>query len=129
MGIADSCLILTNEQQMCINIISCLILLKIMKLKARRKLFLSYNQLTELFAYIFGKTVEGGIIPGQIVFSTMTYHFYFKNSKPVYETEYMQSLRQFAVQEVFPTYVLKVMLCLSVYLPMLFLGRLGPLSS
>ena len=51
IGIADSCLILTNEQQMCINIISCL----------------SYNQLTELFAHIFGKTVEGGIIPGQIV--------------------------------------------------------------
>ena len=32
-----------------------------------RKLFLSYNQLTELFAHIFGKTVEGGVIPGQIV--------------------------------------------------------------
>ena len=29
-------------------------------------LFLSYNQLTELFVQIFGKTVEGGIIPGQI---------------------------------------------------------------
>ena len=27
----------------------------------------------------------------------MTYHFYFKNSEPVYETEYMQSLKQFAV--------------------------------
>ena len=27
--IADSCLILTNEQQMCINIISCIVLLKI----------------------------------------------------------------------------------------------------
>ena len=37
----------------------------------------------------------------------MTYHFYFKNSEPVYETEYMQSLKQFAEQEVFPTYVLK----------------------
>ena len=35
------------------------------------------------------------------------YHFYFKNSEPVYETEYMQSLKQFAVQEVFSTYVLK----------------------
>ena len=30
-------------------------------------LFSSYNQLTELFAHIFGKTVEGGVIPGQIV--------------------------------------------------------------
>ena len=29
------------------------------------------------------------------------------NSKPVYETQYMQSLKQFAVQEVFPAYVLK----------------------
>ena len=40
----------------------------------------------------------------------MTYHFYFKNSEPVYETEYMykQSLKQFAVQEVFPAYVLKL---------------------
>ena len=27
----------------------------------------------------------------------MTYHFYFKNNEPVYETEYMQSLKQFAV--------------------------------
>ena len=26
-----------------------------------------YNQLTELFAHIFGKTVERGFIPGQIV--------------------------------------------------------------
>ena len=38
--------------------------------------------------------------------SAMTYHFYFKNSEPVYETEYMQSLKQSAVQEVFPAYVL-----------------------
>ena len=30
-------------------------------------LFLSYNQLTNLFAHIFGKTVEDGVIPGQIV--------------------------------------------------------------
>ena len=36
----------------------------------------------------------------------MTYHFYFKNSEPEHETEYMQSLKQFAVQEVFPVYVL-----------------------
>ena len=36
----------------------------------------------------------------------MTYHFYFKNSEPVYETEYMQSRKQFAVQGVFPAYVL-----------------------
>ena len=67
IGIADFCLILTNEQQMCINIISCMVLLKIIKLKARRILFLSCNQLTELFAHIFWKTVEGGVIPGQIV--------------------------------------------------------------
>ena len=67
IGIADSCLILTNEQQMCINIISCIVLLKIIKSKARRMLFLSYNQLTELFAHMFGKTVEGGVIPSQIV--------------------------------------------------------------
>ena len=67
IGIADSCLILTNEQQMCINIISCMVLLKIIKLKARGKLFLSYNQLIELFAHIFRKTVEGGVIPGQMV--------------------------------------------------------------
>ena len=52
---------------MCIDIISCMVLLKIIKLKVRRMLFLSYNQLTELFAHIFGKTVEGGVIPGQIV--------------------------------------------------------------
>ena len=38
--------------------------------------------------------------------STMTYHFYFKNSEPVYETEYMQCLKQFALQEVFSAYVL-----------------------
>ena len=38
----------------------------------------------------------------------MTFHFYFKNSEPVYETEYKQSLKQFAVQEVFPAYVLKL---------------------
>ena len=37
----------------------------------------------------------------------MTYHLYFKNREPVYETEYMQSLKQFAVQEVFPAYVFK----------------------
>ena len=43
--------------------------------------------------------------------STMMYHFYFKNSEPVYETEYMQSLKQFAVQEVFPAYVLKRKQC------------------
>ena len=67
IGIADSCLILTNEEQMRINIISCMVLLKIIKFKVRRMLFLSYNQLTELFAHIFGKTVEGGVIPGQIV--------------------------------------------------------------
>ena len=67
IGIADSCLILTNEQQMCINIISCMVLLKIIKLKVRRMLFLSYNQLTELYAHISGKTVVGCVIPGQIV--------------------------------------------------------------
>ena len=67
IGVADSCLILTNEQQMCISIISCMVLLKIIKLKARRRLFLSDNQLTELFGHIYGKTVEGGVIPGQIV--------------------------------------------------------------
>ena len=54
-------------------------------------LFLSYHPLIELFAYILGKTVEGGVILGQIVkgFSTMKYHFYFKTSEPVYETIYM----------------------------------------
>ena len=67
IDIADSCLILTNEKQICINIISCMVPLKIIKLKARPKLFLSYNQLTELFAHIFGKTIEGCVIPGQIV--------------------------------------------------------------
>ena len=67
IGIADSCLILTNEQQRCINNIYCMVLLKIIKLKVRRMLFLSYNQLTELFEHIFGKTVEGGVISGQIV--------------------------------------------------------------
>ena len=30
-------------------------------------LFLSYNPQTELIAHIFGKTVEGGVIPGQFV--------------------------------------------------------------
>ena len=67
VGIADSCLILPNEQQICINIIFCIFLLKITKLKVRRMLFLSYNPQTELFAHIFGKTVEGGVIPGRIV--------------------------------------------------------------
>ena len=67
IGIEDFCLILTNEQQMCISIISCMVLLKIIKLKVRRMLFLSYNQPTELFAHIFRKTVEGGVIPGQSV--------------------------------------------------------------
>ena len=67
ISLADSYIILTNEQQMCINIISCIVLLKIIELKARRKLFLSYNQLTEIITHIFGKTVEGGVIPGQIV--------------------------------------------------------------
>ena len=38
----------------------------------------------------------------------MTYDFYLKNSEPVYETEYMQSLKQFAVQEVFFGCVLKM---------------------
>ena len=66
-GIADSCLILINEQQTCINIISRIVLLKLIKLKLRRMLFLSYDPLTELFALIFGKTVEGGVISGQIV--------------------------------------------------------------
>ena len=61
IGIADSCFILTNEQQMCINIISYIVLLKIIKLKVTRMLFLSYKQ------PIFRKTVEGGVIPGQIV--------------------------------------------------------------
>ena len=59
--------ILTKEQQMCINIIFCMVLLKIIKLKARIMLFLSYNHITELFAHIFRKTVEGDVIPGQIV--------------------------------------------------------------
>ena len=67
IGIANSCLILTNEQQMCTNIISYMVLLKIIKLKVRQMLFLSYNQLTELFAHIFRKTFEGGVIPGQTV--------------------------------------------------------------
>ena len=49
---------------MCINIISCMVLLKIIKLKVRRMLFVSYNHITELF---FRKTVEGDVIPGQIV--------------------------------------------------------------
>ena len=40
-------LILTNEEQMCIIIISCMVLHKFIKLKARRMLFLSYNPLTE----------------------------------------------------------------------------------
>ena len=30
-----------------------------------------------------------------------------KNSEPEYETEYMQSLKQFVAQEVFPAYVFK----------------------
>ena len=37
----------------------------------------------------------------------MTYDFYFKNSEPVYETEYVQNLMQFVMQEVVPAYVLK----------------------
>ena len=45
----------------------------------------------------------------------MKYHFYFKDIKPVYETEYMQSLKQFAVLEVFPAYILKISLLLLNY--------------
>ena len=52
---------------MCLSIIPCIVLLKSIKLKVRRILFIAYNPLTELFAHIFGKTVEGGVIPGQIV--------------------------------------------------------------
>ena len=52
---------------MCINIISCIVVLKVIKLKVRRMLFLSYNPQTELIAHIFGNTVEGGVIPGQFV--------------------------------------------------------------
>ena len=60
ISIADSCFILTNEQQLCVSIISCIVLLKIIKLKVTGMLFLSYNPLTALFAHIFRKTVEGG---------------------------------------------------------------------
>ena len=60
IGIADSCLILSNEQKICINII---FLIKIIKFKARQMLFLSYNPLTEVFAHIIGITVEGGVTP------------------------------------------------------------------
>ena len=49
-----------------INIISCIVLLKIIKLKVMPMLFLSYNPQTELFANIFRKTVEGGVIPDKI---------------------------------------------------------------
>ena len=58
-GIADFCLILTNEQQMCISIIVCIVLLKIIKLKSKANAILSYNPQTKLLAHIFGKTVEG----------------------------------------------------------------------
>ena len=38
------------------------------KIKSKKNaIFLSYNPLIELFAHIFGKIVEGGVIPGQIV--------------------------------------------------------------
>ena len=37
------------------------------KIKSNMNAILSYNQLTELFAHIFWKIVEGGVIPGQIV--------------------------------------------------------------
>ena len=113
IGIADSCLILTNEQQMCINIISCMVLLKIIKLKSRRKLFLT-NRI--IYTY-FRENCWGWRHSRSDCkrLSTMTYHFYFKNSEPVYETEYMQSLKQFAVQEVFPAYVLKVYIYMSMW--------------
>ena len=52
---------------MCINTISCIVLLKIIKVKIRRMLFLSANLLIEICVHVFGKTVEGGVIPGQIV--------------------------------------------------------------
>ena len=32
----------------------------------------------------------------------MTYHFYFKNSEPVYKTEYMLSLKQLQCRKNFP---------------------------
>ena len=107
IGIADSCPILSNEQQTCINIISCMVLLKIIKLKVRQMLFLTYNQQTELFAHISGKLLRWRYSRSDCKrLSTMMYHFYFKNSALAYETEYMQSLKQFALQEVFPAYVL-----------------------
>ena len=53
-------------RSMCINIISCIVLLKIMKLNVMRMLFFPYNPLTKLLAYISGK-LEGGVIPGKIL--------------------------------------------------------------
>ena len=40
-------------------------------------IFVSYNRLKELFAYIFGKTVEGGVIPGQVVKDLARWHVIF----------------------------------------------------
>ena len=37
------------------------------RIKSKANAILPYNQLTELFTHIFGKTVEGGVIAGQIV--------------------------------------------------------------
>ena len=68
-------------------------------------LFLSYNQLAELFANIFGKTVEGGIIPGQIVKDLARWRIIF--ILKIVSQLHRQSLKQFAVQEVFPAYVVK----------------------
>ena len=42
-----------------------------------------------------------------------------KNSEPAYETEYMQSLKQFIVQDVFLEYVLKYLLLHKNQCPML----------
>ena len=73
-------------------------------------LFLSYNPLTELFAYIFRKTVQSGVILGHTVKDVARWRFIFilkiVNRYTMYESKYMQSLKQFAVHEVFSVYVL-----------------------
>ena len=102
-GTADSWLILANEQQLYTSIIFCIVLLKIIKLKKMANAFVILSTNRVICTY-FREPVEDGVIPDQIVKDLARWFiiFIFENSEPVYETEYMYSLKQFSVQEVCP---------------------------
>ena len=107
IGIADSCLILTNEQQMCINIISCMVSAQNYKIKSKANAIFVIQSISRIICTYFRENCRGWRHSRSDCkrLSTMMYYFYFKNST-VHETEYKQSLKQFVVQEVFSAYVL-----------------------